>query len=202
MQHHGYDFCGQTPNVGTELDLPQERYLLLVRQLRDEAGGRHGWKTAVGKRLGIRQSHVTQLDNGSKKPGLDIVTRAMESLDLHRDFFFAAIEGEPDYRDFVGVQDSYVETDPHPAFAQLEEEGFIDYARAQGVDEVLLRHERNTPYARGGVDYAEMRRRIESLIIRSGYASRGAELEEAREARERRQREGKTTEKLGAPKGG
>lgn len=178
--------------------LRTERFLLLMRQL----AGEHGSERKAAQYLGIDPSLAAQI---RRNPSRQVGARTMEAIErrLRLDPAYwkdPALGEAPNYREHVGVQDSYVESDPHPAFAELEEEGFIDYARAQGVDEVLLQHERNTPYARGGVDYAEMRRRIESLIIRAGYAARGNELDAAREARERRERAGKPVEKLGPPK--
>jgi hypothetical protein len=91
-------------------ELASERYRLLVEQLRDEAGGGHGWQQHVADRLGVTQPHPKMIVEREKRAGRAIIARAITRLRLRPEFFFEPSLGEPDYRDFV--DDHEVAPDP------------------------------------------------------------------------------------------
>ena len=79
-----------------------ERYRLLVEQLREELGGQYGWQAEVAKRLGVHRSYVNQIASGARRSvGKKAVHRAAEALNLRTEFFFAPMEREPHYTEFL-----------------------------------------------------------------------------------------------------
>lgn len=146
-QHSRYDFSGNTP-VMDGSSSAQQRYRLLLDQLRDEEEGRWGWKTAVGKRLGVTQPHVSQILAGTKLPGLELIERAMRRLRIHRDFFFKPELVRPQYRDFVGLRDEAPTSsvEDTATWVALEEDGTVRwYVEEEGVSEAQVEHVRRLP---------------------------------------------------------
>lgn len=136
MQHQGNAFLIQTACVAT-LTLPQRRYLALVDQLLDEQGGadKHGAKVAVARRLGIAgkkqnsPSHVNQLHDGTKPPGMDIIERAIERLRMRREFFYDETLRDPKYVDYIRGRER-VERDDERGYPVIEE--YIEQEEAAG----------------------------------------------------------------------
>lgn len=132
MQHQGNELLFHTAWVPASLTLRQRRYLLLLEQLLEEAGGpdKHGARSAAGRRVGISQSHVTQLLEGSKRPADRIMDRAEQKLRLRPEFFHDPAVRAPRYVDYVRGGAQRVERDEelgHPAI-----ENYIAAMEARG----------------------------------------------------------------------
>jgi transcriptional regulator with XRE-family HTH domain len=85
------------------MNVDARRYRSLVLQMRDEYGGRHGWKTQVAKRLGVTQPFITFIASGEREAGIDSIALARDRLGLRPEFFSDASLGDsPNYKDFVG----------------------------------------------------------------------------------------------------
>ena len=89
-----------------------ERYQALIEQLGDELGKPWGWKSAVARKLGVRQPYVGMILSGKRAGiGMDAVERAIARLGIRREFFFGDFAETPHYRDFLKkkLKDSVVE---------------------------------------------------------------------------------------------
>lgn len=181
----------------TELSLAERRYLHLVRQLLEEAGAtKHGARTAVGRQVGIPQSHVTQLLDGAKRPGLRVIERAMKGLGLAPDYFFGRGPVELDYRDFLPASDSRVELDHEdtPAWRELVELGWLDRYRRRGLSEAQIEYARRTLF-RGAPsvdDYVDV---LEAMV----RALQRPEAPEMAAARAKSERDGTPSAKHWVP---
>jgi len=86
-----------------------DRYALLINQLGAELGGdtdvdmrTRGWQSSVADTLGVHRSYVSRITKGDRSGiGADVISRAIDRLNLRSDFFYAHFDHEPNYRDFV-----------------------------------------------------------------------------------------------------
>lgn len=85
----------QAPSIAVE------RYRDLVRQLRDETGGEHGWQARVSERLGVSHPYPKLILEGKKRAGIDAIELAIGRLRLDPDFFFDRLLESPDYTAYV-----------------------------------------------------------------------------------------------------
>jgi transcriptional regulator with XRE-family HTH domain len=63
------------------------RYIQLVNELGDEMGRTRGWRRRAADRLGIDESTLSRILKGTRSVGWDLAERAIERLDIEREFF-------------------------------------------------------------------------------------------------------------------
>jgi hypothetical protein len=92
-----------TPSVSEATERAARRYLRLIEELGFEEGApKHGWKSAVARRLGVDQSYVSRLLSRDRiSVGADSVEKAVTRLKIRRDYFDAAREPRS-YKDYLG----------------------------------------------------------------------------------------------------
>lgn len=143
--------------------LGEERFRLLLRQLKDEYVSAHGkewgWKTAVGSQLKLSNDHVGKIERGERGVGTDLIERTMKRLGLRSDFFFELFEDDPDYRDHIGARNpgtlpgAPVRPEIEPASASQTMRLLADYAphltaddyRYLGTQLEVMRFKRGAP---------------------------------------------------------
>lgn len=187
-QHHSDEPVRHDPAVAKPLTPQQRRYVALVKQLLDEAGGpaTHGSKSAVGERLGIPGNHVTMILDGTKAPGQTLIDRATDKRAVRSSYFTDPGPPDLDYRDYdPRRRRTESAEDAVPAvWIEAEEDGTIDHYRRAGVLEETLLAIQAIPGARGGaMTRGELLVHLNAALTNAALA-RG-EPEEAARARER-----------------
>lgn len=79
-------------------DLAQERYVRLIRDLRDRGASQED----IGQRVGVSQAMVSNYLNGVAKPELIAIGAAMDLLHVSPRYFFDPELVDPRWTDFVG----------------------------------------------------------------------------------------------------
>jgi hypothetical protein len=107
-QHHCHVSAGNRYGMARAPAAPSlsaQRFQLLLQQLLDETGGKHGDRSAVGRRLGLSQAHVSMLVDGKRWASSRTVEKAQRMLHLRPEFFAAPDSGRPPhYREFLTGQ--------------------------------------------------------------------------------------------------
>ncbi len=183
--------------------LRTERFLILIDQLSEELGS----QAKAEARLGMAKGYASKLRReGHRDVGARVLAEARRRLRIADRFFSDPSLGDtPRYRDFLGSPDSYVEHEDRAAWLELVDEGYVEYARGEGVLEEEIQSIRHYSDGRDGLaaeDFREMLDRAiararRSLHFKASPADR--ELPESKEARERRQREGGRVTRLRGP---
>lgn len=153
-------------------NLAQERYRLLVQQMRDELETQE----AVGEVLGMTQAFVSELLRGTRSVGIRTLEQTIRKLRIDRRFFDDPSLRNPRYKDFVGkVDESRVErAKRYPAFERVLEY----YPPAQQLTEHDIAALDRLDF--GGVDVDE--ELFELLVRRQVAKNRGKKLESTGEA--------------------
>jgi transcriptional regulator with XRE-family HTH domain len=69
--------------------LASERYIALVRRMREHHGDAPGWQTRAAEQLGITQGYVSMLARGERRVvGLDTIEKAIARMHIPREYFF------------------------------------------------------------------------------------------------------------------
>jgi transcriptional regulator with XRE-family HTH domain len=68
------------------------KYIELAKKLGEAMGYAHGWRRRVAERLGIDESMLSKILNGSRKVGWRLAERAIENLELDPAYFSGAVQ--------------------------------------------------------------------------------------------------------------
>lgn len=72
-----------------EKELSSRRYIQLVRDLLEEAGGKHGAKKAIADQLHVSADYIGKLLSGERTTvGVEAIERAIKHMGLSRDYFY------------------------------------------------------------------------------------------------------------------
>ncbi len=150
---------------------------------------------------GVRQHTMWRYEKGDiKQPSPDVLAKIADHLGVSLRWLTTGVGLE-------SLVPAIVEADDHRAWIILEEEGYIDFARREGVrEEVIQWVRRYPPDAATGLTPELLRERLEREIMRARssawrreHAREGSEITQATTERERRKREGKKNHPLKAP---
>lgn len=99
---------GSVPKTAV-LTRAEERYLLLITQLREDYaasnGGRdRGWQGWVAGKLKVGQPFISRITSGERSIGVAPLELAIRRFGIAPAFFFGSFPKPPSYRDFVGVR--------------------------------------------------------------------------------------------------
>jgi transcriptional regulator with XRE-family HTH domain len=76
--------------AGLEAPRATDRYALLIEQLSEAHGRRHGWKGKVAKQLDVHPTYVAKIARGERtQVSARVIERAKERLGLRSEFFTA-----------------------------------------------------------------------------------------------------------------
>lgn len=187
--------------------LRTRRFLVLLDQLAAELGS----YAKAEKRLGIATGYASKLRREEHRDvGARVIAEARRRLHLRDGFFTDPSLGDsPNYRNHVGGVDPVIDFEDRAPWLELVADGYVDYAREEGVSEEEIQHLRRTPEGRGGLAKEDYRRLLDEAIARARRSLyfksnmiEERELPQSKEARERRRRKGKRAGKLPAPDGG
>lgn len=150
------------------------RFRLLLEQLRDEGKT----QTQIAALVGIDQTLVSKIINGQRDAGLNSISKAAERLALDREFFFAEVDGIPNYRDYLAASRSRpaaseprVDREEADALSPDEEEDLAIVQKRKGLTDDEVEKLRAVRRSIGPMDLEDLLRTASTIVAnRTGKA--------------------------------